>query len=272
MEVTVAGKPDNSNNSVGRATKKVCRRSEVSTEPDDPLVDENGQQILDLSLAKASYNAKLLDQSRSAILEKNLVIGDESLNIVDKPTEELNVHESGNLVDLTKRITGLRKNKLNANGNGVIHGNVSKVGLKVLKLISDNVEASNRMHLRPTEAIESFNPKSVGGDQIVGFHPGHATTEILAKNPEDDEPMGQLDLTDAKVRVIRTFINLFLSIEGSFNQRLIEANGFSGGIWILWNEMVSIDIFAIHPQMVHMKVCSKNDTSSFLCIAVYASA
>ncbi|PPS03495.1 hypothetical protein GOBAR_AA17169 [Gossypium barbadense] len=65
MEVTVAGKPDNSNNSVGRETKKVCRRSKVSMEPDDPMVDENGQQIPDLSLAKASDKAKLLGMAQN---------------------------------------------------------------------------------------------------------------------------------------------------------------------------------------------------------------
>ncbi|KAK5793736.1 hypothetical protein PVK06_034893 [Gossypium arboreum] len=65
MEVTVAGKPDNSNNSVERETKKVCRRSEVSMEPDDPMVDENGQQIPDLSLAKALDKAKLLGMAQN---------------------------------------------------------------------------------------------------------------------------------------------------------------------------------------------------------------
>ncbi|KAK8332631.1 hypothetical protein V6Z12_A10G151700 [Gossypium hirsutum] len=39
----------------------------------------------------------------------------------------------------------------------------------------------------------------------------------------------------------------------------IEANGFSSGIWNLWNEIVSIDILAIHPQMVHMKVLNESE-------------
>ncbi|KAK5785567.1 hypothetical protein PVK06_040163 [Gossypium arboreum] len=39
----------------------------------------------------------------------------------------------------------------------------------------------------------------------------------------------------------------------------IEANGFSNGIWTLWNEIVSIDILAIHPQMVHMKVLNESE-------------
>lgn len=51
----------------------------------------------------------------------------------------------------------------------------------------------------------------------------------------------------------------------------IKANSFAAGIWILWNATVLVDILAIHPQMVHMKVCSEINSSSFLCTVVYAS-
>ncbi|MBA0618135.1 hypothetical protein Godav_027523 [Gossypium davidsonii] len=85
---------------------------------------------------KPELQKRVDDEDFGPWMLKNLVIDDESLNIVDKPTEELNGHESGNLVDSIKRIAGPRKNKPNAK-----------------------------------EVIGPVNPKSTGGDQIVGFHP-----------------------------------------------------------------------------------------------------
>lgn len=59
-----------------------------------------------------------------------------------------------------------------------------------------------------------------------------------------------------------------LSFANSFR---IEARGFSGGIWILWSDSVLVDILDLHPQMILMRVRSKQGTSNFLVSAVYAN-
>lgn len=63
-----------------------------------------------------------------------------------------------------------------------------------------------------------------------------------------DEILGRLD-----------FQNSFIS----------EAHGFSRGIWILWNNIVTVDIVVAHAQVLHMKI--KQATMEFLYSMVYTS-
>lgn len=50
----------------------------------------------------------------------------------------------------------------------------------------------------------------------------------------------------------------------------IELVGFSGGIWILWREFITVEIFLNHKQFVHFKIISSNNLESWV-TAVYAS-
>ncbi|MBA0746441.1 hypothetical protein Gogos_008962, partial [Gossypium gossypioides] len=52
--------PTRSNSSVGRATKKVRRRTDPSPYMDDTIVDENGQKIEDVGVDKMSYKYMLM--------------------------------------------------------------------------------------------------------------------------------------------------------------------------------------------------------------------
>lgn len=49
-----------------------------------------------------------------------------------------------------------------------------------------------------------------------------------------------------------------------------EAAGFSGGIWMLWNDNVEVFVLANNLQYVHAKVM-KNNSLAFVVTAVYAS-
>ncbi|KAK8711191.1 hypothetical protein V6N13_146482 [Hibiscus sabdariffa] len=51
----------------------------------------------------------------------------------------------------------------------------------------------------------------------------------------------------------------------------VEANGFSGGIWLCWNENVQVDILFSHFQFIHCRIHCKSSLSSFLATFVYAS-
>ncbi|KAJ4832557.1 hypothetical protein Tsubulata_000126 [Turnera subulata] len=50
----------------------------------------------------------------------------------------------------------------------------------------------------------------------------------------------------------------------------IEARGFSGGIWLLWDgNLISVDVLFNHTQLMHVRLTKGNE--SFLFTAVYAS-
>ncbi|KAK8678266.1 hypothetical protein V6N13_143771 [Hibiscus sabdariffa] len=51
----------------------------------------------------------------------------------------------------------------------------------------------------------------------------------------------------------------------------IEANGFSGGIWIDWFESFNVDIILNHFQFVHCRITDKRCGSSVLATVVYGS-
>ena len=51
----------------------------------------------------------------------------------------------------------------------------------------------------------------------------------------------------------------------------IEAQGFSGGIWILWNDLVEIQIIGTHFQFIHMKVKPIGNVKEFYFTTVYGS-
>lgn len=58
---------------------------------------------------------------------------------------------------------------------------------------------------------------------------------------------------------------------GFANSFRIEARGFSGGIWIIWNDNFFVDILDLHPQVILMRVRNKQGLSKFLCSTMYAS-
>ncbi|KAJ4842578.1 hypothetical protein Tsubulata_038315 [Turnera subulata] len=57
---------------------------------------------------------------------------------------------------------------------------------------------------------------------------------------------------------------------GYTNSHRVDARGYSGGIWVLWNEReVGINILLDHTQFIHMQACLNGAT--FLATAIYAS-
>ncbi|KAH1121098.1 hypothetical protein J1N35_004258 [Gossypium stocksii] len=56
---------------------------------------------------------------------------------------------------------------------------------------------------------------------------------------------------------------------GFQNSFTSEVLGFSGGIWLLWNDNITIDIVKVHPPVVHMRITQ--GSSAFISSAVYAS-
>ncbi|KAL4279829.1 hypothetical protein GQ457_03G024220 [Hibiscus cannabinus] len=51
----------------------------------------------------------------------------------------------------------------------------------------------------------------------------------------------------------------------------IEATGFSGGIWLMWNNFVSLDILAVSSQFIHARCVHSGDAKEFFITCVYAS-
>lgn len=51
----------------------------------------------------------------------------------------------------------------------------------------------------------------------------------------------------------------------------VEAKGFSGGIWVLWNSGLMIDILRVHEQYIHLRISDLSEYSKCLCTRVYGS-
>ncbi|XP_055960701.1 uncharacterized protein LOC126667366 [Mercurialis annua] len=51
----------------------------------------------------------------------------------------------------------------------------------------------------------------------------------------------------------------------------VEAHGFSGGIWLLWNVNAKVDILLNHFQFIHISLTFDNTGETFLFTAVYGS-
>lgn len=51
----------------------------------------------------------------------------------------------------------------------------------------------------------------------------------------------------------------------------VEATGFTGGIFFLWNSSIEVYILHVHCQYIHMRVKCSSGRQSFLCSAVYGS-
>ncbi|XP_028805882.1 uncharacterized protein LOC114760757 [Neltuma alba] len=58
---------------------------------------------------------------------------------------------------------------------------------------------------------------------------------------------------------------------GMYRSHKVEANGFSGGIWVLWSSLTKIKVLKNHQQFIHCCVNLINQRQSFLFTAIYAS-
>ncbi|KAL4341260.1 hypothetical protein GQ457_08G016750 [Hibiscus cannabinus] len=63
----------------------------------------------------------------------------------------------------------------------------------------------------------------------------------------------------------------FIRKAGFDSSYRVEARGFSGGIWVLWNDSVKLDILAVSNQYIHGFCSLVGENSSFFFTCVYAS-
>ena len=62
----------------------------------------------------------------------------------------------------------------------------------------------------------------------------------------------------------------FIKKSGFDNSHRVEAVGFSGGIWLLWQDAIEVEVLINHKQFIHFKI-SMNKMFMSLVTAVYAS-
>ncbi|KAH9707854.1 hypothetical protein KPL70_012694 [Citrus sinensis] len=62
----------------------------------------------------------------------------------------------------------------------------------------------------------------------------------------------------------------FIKRSGFDKSFRVEAEGFSGGIWVLWKDIFQVEIVASHSQFVHLRISNNNNVLSWL-TAIYAS-
>ena len=64
--------------------------------------------------------------------------------------------------------------------------------------------------------------------------------------------------------------DMFIKKSGFARSHRVEAIGFSGGIWIFWNENIDVEILENHRQYIHMQVDDRRGTNCLI-TAIYAS-
>ncbi|XP_052291725.1 uncharacterized protein LOC127900602 [Citrus sinensis] len=62
----------------------------------------------------------------------------------------------------------------------------------------------------------------------------------------------------------------FIKKSGFDQSHRVEAVGFAGGIWILWQSYIEVKVMLNHRQFIHFKICRNNTFMSWV-TAVYAS-
>ncbi|KAH9696901.1 reverse transcriptase domain-containing protein [Citrus sinensis] len=62
----------------------------------------------------------------------------------------------------------------------------------------------------------------------------------------------------------------FIKKSGFDRSHRVEANGFSGGIWVLWRDFFDVEVALNHNQFIHLKISAHNVTQAWV-TAVYAS-
>ncbi|KAH9772083.1 reverse transcriptase domain-containing protein [Citrus sinensis] len=62
----------------------------------------------------------------------------------------------------------------------------------------------------------------------------------------------------------------FIKKSGFDRSHRVEANGFSGGIWVLWRDFFDVEVTLNHNQFIHLKISAQNVTQAWV-TAVYAS-
>ncbi|KAL4323711.1 hypothetical protein GQ457_11G030340 [Hibiscus cannabinus] len=63
----------------------------------------------------------------------------------------------------------------------------------------------------------------------------------------------------------------FIARNGFDHSFRVEADGFSGGIWVLWKQSVRVDVLAVSNQFVHARCWDNRTSRSFFVTFVYAS-
>ncbi|KAA3485237.1 Pyridoxal-phosphate-dependent serine hydroxymethyltransferase [Gossypium australe] len=58
---------------------------------------------------------------------------------------------------------------------------------------------------------------------------------------------------------------------GFSNSCRVEVEGFAGGIWVFWKDIVHVEILDLQTQAIHMKIRGTYCSSQFLCTTIYVS-
>ncbi|KAL4289808.1 hypothetical protein GQ457_14G017730 [Hibiscus cannabinus] len=127
--------------------------------------------------------------------------------------------------------------------------------------LSKLVEDLNNAETSVASKLGSTSSDVEGGDKRVHWIP-NSTFEQHG----DSERQGALDPT-----LIRSFKLLVKKQAGFDSSYRVEARGFSGGIWVLWNDSVMLDILAVSNQYIHGFYSLVGENRSFFLTCVYAS-
>ncbi|KAJ1415138.1 Ribonuclease H domain [Sesbania bispinosa] len=136
----------------------------------------------------------------------------------------------------------------------------------------------------PLDADTVLSPSCLPASKIIGpaqvIDPLHPNVVMDAVVDSNIASAGHMEIDGPMYLASKYQLDLLAILEPQVSgrratniiRRCIEASGFSGGIWILWNESnVKVDIISSHPQYVHMKICPLISGLPWFLTYVYAS-
>ncbi|KAL4340767.1 hypothetical protein GQ457_08G017640 [Hibiscus cannabinus] len=130
------------------------------------------------------------------------------------------------------------------------------------KLVDDlnNAEASVASKLGSTSSDVQGVDKRVHGIPNSTFEQ-HGSTEMQVPNI----------VVVMEPRISGKAADSFIRKAGFDSSYRVEARGFSDGIWVLWNDSVTLDILAVSNQYIHGFCSLVGENRSFFLTCVYAS-
>ncbi|MBA0561154.1 hypothetical protein Golob_018003, partial [Gossypium lobatum] len=198
-------------------------------------------------------------------------------------------------VALSKKSENIKKGFGKIRGKGVIVANGPNPNNNVLKPSNNLGASSSRPFANPFEDGSRMRPIIVDKD----LDPIHFQVVVLVTLSDDvsltipialafdiiiqglsQEIKNVMSMSEVKVGVHEVedvslnqwgnadSVIVKLGFDNSFK---VEAFGFAGGFWLLWNDDVDVEVLKAHPEFIHLRIFYILNHFRFLCTIIYAS-
>ncbi|KAE8693055.1 hypothetical protein F3Y22_tig00110819pilonHSYRG00250 [Hibiscus syriacus] len=252
---------DSKNNPVANnTTPTVVIEAEISKSNDPvntPRMENRGKGKDKTVLGSRGIGNNILENSNNKV-----VTGD------SRALQHINVIE----IEVGVIPQGTKTRKITATGNHstivISENNRDSLGSKGVRVVTDwmrNINLSPQVNKVTLHGESSSFPYEKEREEALPHTTKGSTSaseEIHVLDGENANP---------NLPLVLTISSGTLSTLGYPHSFRVEAHGFSGGIWILWEDGLNVKILTISNQFIHGRCWSKNDTRWHYFTVVYAS-